>query len=50
MVDIQKDKNEDEESPWFDCETCHLWKKKVNTLKVKLDEALKPKFTFVIDP
>ena len=28
MVDIQKDKNEDEEPSWFGCETCHIWQKK----------------------
>ncbi|XP_050896206.1 uncharacterized protein LOC127102934 [Lathyrus oleraceus] len=49
MVDIQKDKNEDEEPSWFGCETCHIWQKKVNTLKYKLDKALQPKITFSID-
>lgn len=50
MVDVQKDKNEDVEPSWFGCESCHIWKKEVNTLKDKLDKALHPKVTFAIDP
>ena len=50
MIDIQKDKNEDEKPSWFGCGTCHIWQKEVNTLKVKLDKALQPKVTFSIDP
>ncbi|KAI5432937.1 hypothetical protein KIW84_020302 [Lathyrus oleraceus] len=50
MVYIQKDKNEDEEPSWFGCETCHIWKKEVNTLKDKLDKASQSKVTFSINP
>lgn len=42
MVDVQKVKNEDEEPSWFSCETCHIWKKEVNTLKAKLNKSLEP--------
>lgn len=40
MVDIQKDKNEDEEPSCFGCATCHIWKKEVNSLQAKFDKAL----------
>ncbi|XP_050896755.1 uncharacterized mitochondrial protein AtMg00810-like [Lathyrus oleraceus] len=50
MACIQKDNNENEEPSCFGCETCHIWKKEVNTLQAKLDKALQPKITLAIDP
>lgn len=49
MLEVPKINHEDEKSSWFDCETCHILKKEVNTLKIKLDKALEPKVTFSID-
>lgn len=50
MIDIQKDKNEDEKISWCRCETCHIWQKEINTLQSKLDKALQPNIPFAIDP
>ncbi|XP_050889936.1 uncharacterized protein LOC127095266 [Lathyrus oleraceus] len=32
------------------CGACHIWKGEVKSLKAKLEKALQPKVTFVIDP
>lgn len=40
MLYAQKYNIEDANSSWFGCDTCHIWKKEVNTLKDKLSKAL----------
>src|SRR3954471_22456778 len=50
MLDIQKDKIEEDPPSWFGCETCHIWQKEVRDLKAKLDKALQPKVTFAVGP
>lgn len=49
MLDVKKDKIEDEKLSWFYCETDHIWQKEVNTLKAKLDKELEPKAIFPIN-
>ena len=49
MVDILKDNSEDKIPSWFGYETCHIWKTEARTLKAKVDKALQPRVTFVID-
>lgn len=49
MLETTKVKIEDDKSSLFGFETCHIWKKKVITLKAKLTKALEPKFNFTID-
>src|SRR3954466_5619860 len=40
MLDIQKNKVEEDPPSWFGYETCHIWQKEVRDLKAKLDKAL----------
>lgn len=50
MLDALKIDVEKEKHFWFGCETCHIWKKEVNTLKSRLNKALEPNVTFAINP
>lgn len=50
MFDVSKVDVEEEKYSWFGCDTCHIWKKEVNTQKDKLNKALEPKVTFAINP
>ncbi|XP_050902822.1 uncharacterized protein LOC127115287 [Lathyrus oleraceus] len=50
MLDVQKDKIEDEKTSRFGCESCHYWQEEINVLQVKLDNALQPKISFSIYP
>jgi hypothetical protein len=52
MIEATKGKTEDNKGFWFrwyGCETCHIWQREIRTLQPKLDKALQPKVTFVID-
>lgn len=50
MLDVQKDKIEDEKPSRFGSESCHDWQEEINVLQVKLDNVLQPKIAFSIDP
>lgn len=47
MLEAPQVKIEDKKS-WFRCETCHIWKKEVINLKVKLDKALEKKLPSIL--
>ncbi|XP_050888687.1 uncharacterized protein LOC127093827 [Lathyrus oleraceus] len=48
-LDASKVDVEDEKPSWFGCETCHIWKKEVITLKAKLNQTLEQKVAFSIN-